>query len=187
MASKIRNLKITEISLVDRPANHGAAVLLHKRDEGTEMEVDIIEIEKRADGTLARRAEELRKANPKLTEEQLYARAYSDPANRDLVDIIREARVLKLRKYIPGRYPAAGGEPYGLARTQPEIEEDMDSVNNAKKLNALYREYEASFPGMTGEQIRARMYLTQPSPKDRANFEAGLKRAKAMGSSLPFA
>ena len=38
-------------------------------------------------------AEELRKADPKLTKEQAFTKAYADPANRDLVQAERaEAR-----------------------------------------------------------------------------------------------
>ena len=85
----MRAFRIDEISAVDRPAQAHARILLQKRDdtpvalhkpkEHTEMSYENVDPVKLANFMIECAAGKLRDANPSLTFEQAYSKAYCDP------------------------------------------------------------------------------------------------------------
>src|SRR5579863_92575 len=166
MASKIRNLKITEISLVDRPANPGAAVLLHKRDEGTEMDYANIDRADLALLALEGAGEAIRKREPELTKEQAFAKACAQ--NPEIFKIERQAS----RARISG---------VNVARTEPVIEDS----DEGRALTALYAEFARRFPYLSAAELQSTIDNSAEMRAHRAQFRASIAAARRAGSTLP--
>ena len=120
----MRAFRIDEISAVDRPAQAHARVLLQKRDdtpvarhqpkEHTEMSYENVDPVKLANFMIECAAGKLRDANPSLTFEQAYSKAYCDPANARFAKAERAASRARL----------AG---INVARARPEPETITDA------------------------------------------------------------
>jgi hypothetical protein len=139
MAKRLRNLKINEISLVDRPANLGARVLLAKRDDNEGKTMTNIDIGKATLEVFNILAAQLRRRDPSLTKEQAFTKVYSDPANAELRRIERNANSFV-------RYPSAD------THTESSVTSAYD------QLRKLSEEVRRDHPGLSPQQAFAKAY-----------------------------
>jgi hypothetical protein len=149
--------------LSDIATTHGE---YSKRDEETPaMNVDVGAL---AMFALECAANKLRKANPSLSAEQAFAKAFSDPANREATRAEREAS----RRRIAG---------VGLAQTEPEI---LPTLSDADIKRLIARE-RARFPFLDGKQL---LEVVENSPEMREH-RAAVRQAEAAarrdGATLP--
>ena len=112
-------------------------------------------------------AEALRKANPELTKEQAFAKAYTDPANREAMKAEREASRARL-------------SGFNIARTEPEIVDPDDDA----EIKRLVDEERRSNPYLTNEQLFSRVYSSPEMVRHRAAFREAMARARRDGSTL---
>ena len=151
----MREFRINEISAVDRPAQAHATAVIMKRDEGdTAMDLSNVDLQALAHETCLLKAAQLRKADPKLTIEQAYAKIYCEE--------------IEIRK--GDRYGAIQKFNKAVARTEPLVEYGNSNDTGLAELEKLAAEQRRRAPWMTVEQAFAAAY-TDPQNAEIATRE----------------
>jgi hypothetical protein len=117
-------------------------------------------------------ANNIRKANPSLSEAQAFSKAYTDPANHEAMKAERQASRARL---------VAG---YAVAQTEPEILSDV--LNDADIKRLIVRE-RRRFPFLDGEQLLAVVEASDEMKAHRAAVRQAQAAGRRAGSSLEVA
>jgi hypothetical protein len=140
-----------------------------EKDEEPEMEKNV-DAGALAMFALECAANNLRKANPALSEAQAFSKAYSDPANRVAMKAEREAS----RRRIAG---------VGIAQTEPEILQTLSDAD-IKRLIARER---ARFPFVDGKELLAIVEASDEMKAHRAAVRQAQAAGRRAGSSVEVA
>lgn len=143
-----------------------ATILQFKRRE-LPMNYATIDTVKLANFMIECAANELRKVNPSMTEQQAFTRAYCDPANARFAKAERQASRARI-----------AGIP--KARTEPEVLQTL-SDSDIKRLVDEERRLNAT---LTDRELYARINASDAVRQHRSEFHAALAAARRDGRTL---
>jgi hypothetical protein len=167
----MRKLKILEVSGVDKPAQEHALVAIIKRANGAQKaDFDMSNIDTDVSDdpyeALKAKAEELRKVKPELSEQQAFAKVYTDPANAEIAKAERGASLARI-----------AGVP--VARTAAVVLNDLSD----DEIEQLVDEIRRDNPYLDDADIVRLLTQRVESPTYRADVAA----ARRAGSTAPAA
>lgn len=113
-------------------------------------------------------ADVLRKANPSLTPEQAFAKAYQAPENRAAARAERQASRARL-------------SGFNIARLQPEIIDPDDDAEIKRLINEERRKH----PFLSNEQLFSRVYSSPEVTRARTAMRRAQDNARRAGTALP--
>ena len=154
----LEKVRISEVSLVSRPANKLARVLLVKADQT--LEEDDVTIISKSDAlaALQAKAQEFRKSNPGLSREQAFDRVYKDRANADLVTAYRNGTgpsVTTSREPAPRKVAKATTAYDALVQKAVAFQKTQSGVSFEKAFATIYRDRENA--GLVQQHIKEQL------------------------------